>query len=172
MADTPSGSAWPTLKLQTNIPLVGILKYADYRAGRDWTDPESKETKRLPDQLELKGQWGEENKPLAAAKVYVGLSFIGELVAMGALEQLRENDDKGHPRYKVLSPKQLRIVKREQGKKKPVYIHWVGEPEGAPKGTPQAQPAAAAQPAAPATAPKDTPREQRPGKLRTAGELE
>ncbi len=174
MADAPA-TAWPTIKLQTNVPLLGLLKYADYRQGRDWADPdEGGKIKKLPDQISLRGLWGEEGKTLAQATLYVPLAFVAELCAMGALVASKENDAKGNPRYTVGSPgRGLRIVKREQGKKKPVHIHWQGEPEGAPAGaTPPAQPAAASS-AAPAPAkPAQTPREQRPGKLQTAAEIE
>jgi len=141
--------ATSTLKLQTNIPLTGFVRYANYYKGKPWKDPKDGTEKVLPDQIQLKGSWdGSTDEGL-----YLPLALLGQMLDMGLLRQEQQPDQRGNPAYTVLNgTRKVRVLKTEDGKKKPIHISWAD----APATTAAAPPAAASkpQPSAPtATAP-------------------
>ena len=135
--------ATSTLKLQTNIPLTGFVRYANYYKGKPWKDPKDGTEKVLPDQIQLKGSWdGSTDEGL-----YLPLALLGQMIDMGLLRQEQQPDQRGNPAYTVLNgTRKVRVLKTEDGKKKPIHISWAD----APATTTAAPPAAASKPQSPA----------------------
>jgi hypothetical protein len=137
--------ATSTLKLRTNVPLTGFVKYANYWKGKPWADPEKGGAiKQLPDQIQLKGSWdGSTDEGL-----FLPISLLGTMFDMGLLRQETVNDERGNPKYTVMNgARKVRVLKSEDGKKKPIYISWADAP-------PPEQQAAAPAAASPAAAPQ------------------
>jgi hypothetical protein len=138
--------ATSTLKLQTNIPLTGFVRYANYYKGKPWTDDQGV-SKMLPDQVQLKGSWdGSSDEAL-----FLPMSLVGQMLDMGLLRQDQQPDKFGNPAYTVLNgTRKVRVLKTEDGKKKPVHISWADA--SATAAAPAAQTAAPSTPAQPAKA--------------------
>lgn len=127
-----------TLKLQTNIPLTGFVRYANYWKGKPWTDDKGV-SKILPDQIQLKGSWdGSTDEGL-----FLPVSLVGQMLDMGLLRQEQQPDERGNPKYTVMNgTRKVRVLKTEDGKKKPIYISWADAPAtaAAPAAAPQQAP--------------------------------
>lgn len=135
--------ATSTLKLQTNIALTGFVRYANYYKGKPWTDDKGV-SKILPDQVRLKGSWdGSTDEGL-----FLPVSLVGQMLDMGLLRQEQQPDERGNPKYTVLNgTRKVRVLKTEDGKKKPIYISWADAPAAVAGQQPAAPAAAGAAPA-------------------------
>ncbi len=101
------------IKLETNIPLVGQLSYCDFEPGKPWTDPKTQQTKMLPDQIRLKGDFQDfEGDSL----VYLPLDLGNDLVQLGIVQMVDGNG--ARPSYNVVSRDRVVITKKEDGKKR------------------------------------------------------
>ena len=108
-----------TLKLRTNLPVVLTLSHVYYSAGKDWKDPETDKTKKLPATLALMG------KPFgtqATVKVYVPLECGKALTEHGWLSKTGEKDKYGGPAFQVHGSPTIRILREEDGKRKTTTI--------------------------------------------------
>lgn len=132
-----------TFRLQDNIPVVGILKYADYAP-----------SEKGDDQIALKGDWVEltpdGEKGLGAARVYLHMSVRDQLLALGVLREDGQ-DKNGHPAYKVNGAPKVRIVRATpvvDGKKQAITTATLdGNPAPAPAAPKPTAQSAAARPA-------------------------
>lgn len=129
------------LKLKTNVPLTGFAKYANYYKGKKgWTDPEDGKVKDLPDNIQLKGSWdGTQDDSL-----FLPIALLGTMLDMGLVRQEQGNDKFGCPAYTVLNQtRKIRVLKTEDGKKRPIYISWADAPPPENQPTQQSNPPAA-----------------------------
>lgn len=132
-------------RLQTNIPVVGLLKYADYATSKEGDD-----------QVRLTGDWvelgPEGEKPLGRGRFYLHLAVVGQLKDAGLIRE-RGRDKNGNPAYEVIGTPKIRIVRREyveEGKKK---TETTVTADGAPPAQTSNGPAPQGQPTPPASAP-------------------
>ena len=121
-------------KLETNIPVTGRPQYVNYWSGKDWTDPKTKETKRLPDTISIKGAWDCGDDTIS----FLPLDLVSTMMEMGMIEDNGTNDY-GNPDYRVIKNDPVRITKTEDGARRFTVIEWAN---GATAQTNQAQAAA------------------------------
>lgn len=72
-------TASTTIKLQTNIPLVGLLKYCDYAVSKN---------EKYGDQICVKGEfdgYGENGQSAGSGRVYLPLTMEGKLQSIGVI---------------------------------------------------------------------------------------
>jgi len=155
------------LKLRTNVPLLGTVQQVAYFKGKDWADPnEGGKIKRLPDSLRLRGLFGEQGQTPRDTVVFLNVALLGEMLNIGLLRQEPGENSYGCPFYTVLNTtRTLRILKTEDGKKKPIFVSWAdaGQPELAAATTGQAAGGATGPRSTPSTpAQANTPAERRP----------
>ena len=105
------------IEVQTNIPIVGTIKYADYShsdyAKKEGYDP----------QLALNGMWNGEQGVL-----YTPLFLRDSLMELGALEDNGQRSNRGDPKYRVVDPSSVvTVLKAETAE----GIRWTAEVEGA-----------------------------------------
>lgn len=93
------------IKIQTNIPIFGTPKYADYAPSK---------TEGWAAQVKLKGNWdGAE----PGSSVYVPIALADEMMGRGVLE-CTGDDQMGNPAYKVIGQPRIQILRGEKGGKK------------------------------------------------------
>lgn len=92
----------PFIKLSTNIPVFGTIKYADFVKSNK---------EGYSDQIKVKGQF-HTGDPAAAyeASVYLHMAMEGELTKMGVIGERQSNGS-----YKMLCQPSVRITKKEEG---------------------------------------------------------
>lgn len=130
----------PTIKLKTNIPTVGTIQSVGYWLGKEFKNEKTGEPEKGSDQISLNGVWDGQ-----AGRIWLNASKALELIAIGAIQQLREPDQRGNPAYKVLTPARvLQILKTEEGTRKPITFLWV---DGGPTTPAPPPPPANGQPA-------------------------
>lgn len=157
--------ALETIKLQTNIPLVGLITGAAHAGGKEWTDPNTGEVKQLPDQVAIVGNWD----GVGPRRLYLDVTLGLELVNLGVLKMdVPPPPAAQQARWAVLvSNRKVQILKKEEGKRKPVYVTWAnggGPPPAAPASVPT--PAAAPPSAPPPPRPTPTDAEKHAAQLR------
>lgn len=142
------------LKLMTNVPLTGFAKYANYYKGKKgWTDPEDGKVKDLPDNIQLKGSWdGTQDESL-----FLPIALVGVMLEMGLLRQENHDDKYGCPAYTVLNQaRKIRVLKTEDGKKRPISISWADGAAAPAASPPTARAATPSQPTQPQQPAKET----------------
>lgn len=93
-----------TIKLKTNIPLIGVVQYADYAKTKN---PE------YSDQIKLKGNFDGHGE----ASVYLPLPVASALIKDN-LARGNGTDRDGNPAYQWLHKGKVQILKSEDGQKK------------------------------------------------------
>ena len=104
------------LKLQTNLPLEGRLKFADFQKSKreDWSD-----------QIKLKGDFhGPGYAGEADSLVYLNIAVVNDLVKIGVVEDAG-NDAEGNPQFRVIHEGPIRLTKKEEGKRKFTEVELV-----------------------------------------------
>ena len=134
-----------TIKLQTNVPLIGTVSKAYYNYS------EKAQTEGWDPQLKLCGSWIEEDTlgPLFDADVYLPLRLVESMENKGFLKVETGPD---HDLYHVMMPNtRIKLVKEEEGTKKFIRFflmdgetqspgqHGAEAPEAAPRATKPAQ---------------------------------
>lgn len=117
MADKPQ-----TVKLRTNLPERMTLKYVNYSAGKDWTDPATKQVKKMPASLALVGQ----QDGVGPVRIYVPLACGKDLTELGYLTKTGGKDKFGGPEFRVTGQPLIDVLKTEDGKKKLTSITPAG----------------------------------------------
>ena len=110
-----SATKTQTIKLQTNIPLVGTLKYADHKPST---------TEGWADQIRLKGQFDGKGE----GYVYIGAWMADKLVKQGIIEVTSPGDEESgeSPSYRVIYKDKVQILREEEGTKKITTILPLG----------------------------------------------
>jgi hypothetical protein len=146
-----------TIKLKTNIPVVGTVRYIDYYPAKP--NPKNPAETVGPD-LGLKGSWTMAGLATEGT-IYVPGALLTELLTQGLATQAGVKDNVPQLRWAYTGP--VQILKEEvDGRKKHTSVTAVGAPPIAPAAPALQHPAAvppAAMPAsatpAPASAPSD-----------------
>lgn len=127
-----------TIRLQTNIPLVGTIRRVFYNEGKEWTDPATGKTKDLPAQIAVIGEWA---GVAGEARVYLP-AFLADRLEELAI--LTVTDRGGEPQYRITAGAEpVEIMRSEDGRKKVTTINLARGDGAAPvnqrvTGTPKA----------------------------------
>jgi hypothetical protein len=108
-----------TIKLQVNIPLIGTVKFLDYYPEK----PNPNEPgKMMSAQWGFKGTWD----GIGEGRVYADEYQLptGPLM-LGLAEQ--QGEERGLPRYRWKYDGKVQIVKREEGRKRVIYLSRLSE---------------------------------------------
>ena len=108
-----TASKTQTIKLQTNIPIVGVLKYVDYSKSR---------VEGWQDQLCLKGTWDGHGE----GRVYLPVWLADKMIEQNIVDEDGQ-DRYENPAYRVTYAGRVQILREEHGTKKVTTILPLGD---------------------------------------------